>query len=312
MLRASARPSTPMRGGWLALALSLGLHALLLTILSCLPAGSLQADRSPPLVTTVVVCDEADDGPDTAAPTRSHVAPSSIEPEPPPPQIQPITINETPPPVPESTPMVQAATTADPAGGTQGTGAYPAGGGLGAGTADAGLGFFQVAAQGTSLVYVLDCSSSMGLNGCFADARRELLASLERLPESAHFQVICYNRDAVPLSIGGRTDLVPAAPENKQAAAEALEAVRPAGGTCHLEALRQALALEPDVVFWVTDAADLTLEQVRVVTAWNHGRTAIHAIELGGNDPGGPDTPLSQLARYNRGTYSVVAPAGGN
>jgi hypothetical protein len=48
-----------------------------------------------------------------------------------------------------------------------------------------------------------------------------------------------------------------------------------------------------------------------VVTAWNQGRTAIHAIELSSQDPAGPDTPLRRLAEYNRGTYSVVAPVAG-
>jgi hypothetical protein len=171
---------------------------------------------------------------------------------------------------------------------------------------------FQVAARGNSVVYVLDCSVSMWENDSLAAAKRELRASLTRLPESARFQVICYNSDAAPLRIDGRTDLVPAVADNKSAAAQALEGVRPAGSTRHVEALRRALALEPDVIFWVTDAVELTDEQVRTVTTWNSGRTAIYAIELSSREPTAAETPLSRLARYNRGTYRVVAPAGGN
>ena len=310
MPRAPVGRSTPGRSGGLALALSLGLHALVLTVFHCLPAAGLPVDRSPPLLTVVAVSDDDADAPGPAAHPRQQGSVPLAEPEPPPAPIQPIQVSEIPPPGPAPTPVAPAASS-DPGGATPGTDTFPGGGVPGTMPGNTGPVFFQVAARGSSVVYVLDCSASMGVSGSFADARRELLASLGRLPESARFQVICYNRDAAALNIGGYTDLVPATAENRRAAGQVLEGVRPAGSTRHLEALRQALALEPDVIFWVTDAADLSIEQVRTVTAWNHGRTAIHAIELSGRDPDGPDTPLAQLARYNRGTYRVVAPAGG-
>ena len=50
----------------------------------------------------------------------------------------------------------------------------------------------------------------MGLNGGLAAARRELLASLARLPADCRFQVILYNRFAEPLPLGGGGALVPA------------------------------------------------------------------------------------------------------
>src|SRR5262249_3744008 len=52
--------------------------------------------------------------------------------------------------------------------------------------------FFQVSTQAQSVVYVIDRSGSMGNGGRMALARRELLASLDRLPVSARFQIIPY------------------------------------------------------------------------------------------------------------------------
>jgi len=109
--------------------------------------------------------------------------------------------------------------------------------------------FFRVPAQGHSVVYVIDRSSSMGQSGGLALARRELLASLDSLPESAHFQVIAYNRTVEALRIGGRTDLLLASAENKRRAAELLQRLRAEGSTDHYQALRQAVVLKPDVVY---------------------------------------------------------------
>jgi hypothetical protein len=150
----------------------------------------------------------------------------------------------------------------------------------------------------------------MGLGDGLAAAKAELLASLRQLPASTRYQVICYSRDADALRIAGRSDLVPATPDNIRATARLLLPLRAGGSTNHVQALQRALALEPDVIFLVTDAADLSPEQVRQVTLWNGGRTVIHTIELGGQDSRG--NPLELLARSNRGTYRVVAPAGGS
>src|SRR5919198_794363 len=57
------------------------------------------------------------------------------------------------------------------------------------GSARATTTFFQIATEGKAIVYVIDRSASMGCNGFLAAAKRELLASLERLPSTARFQV---------------------------------------------------------------------------------------------------------------------------
>jgi hypothetical protein len=145
----------------------------------------------------------------------------------------------------------------------------------------------------------------MGLDGALAVAKRELRDSLDRLSAQATFQVIAYNRSALPLRLGEQTGLAPATLANKRQAAQAIEALRAEGGTEHLAALKQALRLRPDVLFFLTDADDLTLEHVREVTRFNQGRTSIHAIEVNARHAF-VLTPLQLLARENRGVYRSV------
>src|SRR5262249_33777939 len=106
--------------------------------------------------------------------------------------------------------------------------------------------------------------------------------------------------------LGGRSDLVPARDENLHETAALVTRLRASGSTNHVEALRRALELGPDVIFLVTDADDLTPEQVRKGTQWNGGRAVSHAVELGGPDDSRPGGPLEQLARNNGGTYRFV------
>jgi hypothetical protein len=166
--------------------------------------------------------------------------------------------------------------------------------------------FFQLATQAQSVVYVFDRSGSMGMAGRLNQARRELLASLERLPATARFQVIPYNRVAEPLRIAGHSDLVPATIENKRQAALLLEGLVPEGGTEYLTALKRALLLQPEVIYFVTDADDLHPDQVRALTLLNHGRTVIHTIELTASHREAPGTGLQVLAHENGGQYRGV------
>jgi Ca-activated chloride channel family protein len=170
--------------------------------------------------------------------------------------------------------------------------------------------FFQVEAGGDKVVYVIDHSMSMGLRGALAAAEAELLASLQRLPPTARFQVIVYNSTAGPL-LPTRPGWLPAVPENVTLVRRALENLRAEGGTHHDQALPKALALEPDVIFFLTDAADLNEADLRAVSSRNRGRSAIHVFELNAAHRGRPDTPLQLLARQNRGVYQAVALGGG-
>jgi hypothetical protein len=300
---AGRRPAS----GWLALALSVAVHAGGLLALWLLPCDPRPAERPPALINTCVLI--SDDESSAAAPEASEAK----APEPAPEGqrevgFSPTVLPSEPVPVEAGgVPAVQVPGAAEEmASGSPGDG----GPGGRANAGRRGTTFFQVDTDATAVVYVIDRSASMWCNGGLDAARSELLASLARLPKSARFQVIAYNSTASPLCLGGRSDLVPADADNLREATALLARLRPSGKTKHFAALRLALELEPDVIFLVTDADDLTPEEVRLVTRLNRDRSAIHAIELGGRDDSRPGGPLETLARSNRGTYRFVPLAG--
>jgi hypothetical protein len=173
------------------------------------------------------------------------------------------------------------------------------------GPAGAATTFFQVAARGRSLVYVIDHSMSMGPGGLRA-ARRELLASLRRLPDTAHFQIVFYNSVVERLPIGGGSTLVRATAANKARVAQLIARYVADGTTCHRRALASALALHPEEIMWLTDGGGLTDGEVRELSRRNLGRTSIHVIELITDDRDCREEPLRALARENNGTYRAV------
>ncbi len=165
--------------------------------------------------------------------------------------------------------------------------------------------FFQVEARGQKIVYVLDGSASMGQSGAWQVAGRELLASLHQLPPKGRFQVIVYNRFASFL-LPQRPEWLDATPENVAAAAQALANLPAEGKTEHGPALQKALALRPDVLFFLTDADDLTNEHLRLVAACNQQRAVIHTIELNTSNRQRTDMPMQVLARAHHGVYRAV------
>jgi hypothetical protein len=167
-----------------------------------------------------------------------------------------------------------------------------------------------VSAKARSVVYVVDRSASMGLNGAWARACREVRASLSRLPAGTRFQVIPYNRQAEPLVLQGSLDLAASGPAAPDEVTRALDALHPGGSTDHARALRRGLAFRPDFLFLLTDADDLGEKEVASVTTFNQRRTAIHTVELSRRQHTRPDSPLARLAADNRGTYRRVSPDG--
>jgi hypothetical protein len=179
------------------------------------------------------------------------------------------------------------------------------GGPSGAGNGVTGS-LFPLPATASSVVYVLDRSVSMGVNNKLDAACQELLASLRRLPPTTRFQIITYNTSAETLIIDRRIDLLPPEPAILAQVARFLDTLTATGKTNHANALRRGLLLHPEVLYFVTDADDLKLEEVANITNCNRG-TAIHTLELTRRPTPLPDSPLAELARNNHGTYRHVA-----
>jgi hypothetical protein len=299
------RRSLLSRTGWLALGSSVAVHAFLFTLIGLLPSG--EPARTASLPVDSVVLSDSLLMPGDSPPGKGVAAAGEEQQEPPQPSLIPVTVSPAVEPDPVTSQAVPGVSmSAQPA--APSAGAHSQGPG-GEGVAGPGAAsFFEVPIRARTVVFVIDRSMSMGLNGGLSAARREVLAALDRLPESTRFQVILYNREATPLRLGGRTELVAATEEARRETHLLLASVRAEGSTNHPEALRRALALLPDLILFVTDADDLTTEQVRALTQMNTAGCVIQTIELSGHRAERAGGALQQLAHYNGGTHRQVDP----
>lgn len=195
--------------------------------------------------------------------------------------------------------------TADLGGG--GGGGVGQGSGLGVGRgAGATTEFFGARETASSFAYVIDCSGSMAVHRALEVAKAELWSSLKGLEEGVQFSVIFYNLyPKVLMDASGQQSLMRANPANKSRIRELLTAVQPDGGTDHLRALKAALELRPEVVFFLTDADLMTVRDVQEILSLV-GRTRIQAIEFGVGPDLNSSVPLRKLASATGGTYRYL------
>lgn len=187
-------------------------------------------------------------------------------------------------------------------GGGQGGGS---GGGIGS-TTGPGTEFFGMRDRGGSFAYVIDCSGSMTTRSSLEVAKRELLKSLARIPPEARFAVVFYNLDAkVFTDPSGRPGLMAATPANKDRVRGLLATVEPSGLTDHMLGLRAALALRPEVIFFLTDADLMTRQEVALLLG-QVGKTRIQAVEFGLTGGLAGNAALRSLAKSTGGTYRYI------
>lgn len=169
-----------------------------------------------------------------------------------------------------------------------------------------GTSFFGAKDQGTRFVYVVDCSGSMTGDPIMV-ARAELKASLAALDETQQFQIVFYNQHPRVMTIRG--DAAPrlywATEINRTLAGQWISSIQADAGTNHLPALKRALAMSPEILFFLTDAdqPELTAKELNEIKTLNGGRTRIHCIEFGKGPELRTDNFLKKLARDNGGTY---------
>ncbi len=167
--------------------------------------------------------------------------------------------------------------------------------------------FFGAQVWGSKFVYVIDRSGSMSQRDRLKLAKDELLHSLARLPPEAQFQIIFYNLQPAMMNVGGAARrLVPATDQNKRLAGRFMETITPDSGTEHLPALKMSISMEPDVIFFLTDADDLRAGDVKAATELNKGRARIHAIAFGIGPEVDGESQLRNLAEKNGGTYRYI------
>ncbi len=170
--------------------------------------------------------------------------------------------------------------------------------------------FFGIWDGGAKFVYLIDCSGSMYGHHAMQAAKNELIASLATLKKSQQFQIVFYNSELRWLKTPGNTDgrYFSARDDVRREALRFIAEIQPDLGTDHMPALRMALRLRPDVIFFLTDAGDpglssFDLEEIRKL---NNGQSRIHCVEF--RSPDEPRTKpgpsfMQTLAAENGGDY---------
>lgn len=167
---------------------------------------------------------------------------------------------------------------------------------------------FGVEGEGTRFAYVLDRSDSMAGTPLQA-VKIQLAASLKSLEPVHQFHLIFFNhhlqewRGNRP---GGRHTF--ATEGNLREVLRFARSMTAQGGTYRLTALNRALAVRPDVLFFLTDADNPMpgYEVNRAIGQAANQATAIHTIEFGIGTGTKRDNFLKRLASETGGQYSYV------
>jgi len=167
--------------------------------------------------------------------------------------------------------------------------------------------FFGLVGSGSSFAYVMDRSDSMNSyeGAPLRYAKRELLKSLQSLNEYNQFQVVFYNDSLSPLS----GSLMFATDSNKARATNFVRNMPGDGGTAHLPALRQALSMSPEVLFFLTDADNPSLSMPQLLDIQRRteiSRTTIHTVQFNLGPAANDGSWIRILAEMNRGTYKYI------
>jgi hypothetical protein len=169
---------------------------------------------------------------------------------------------------------------------------------------------FGIQAEGWKFVYVFDRSDSMNsyAQRPLRAAKAQLLASLESLEKVHQFQVVFYNHEQRVFNPSRQQyRLAFATEQNKRNAEGFIRSITAYGSTEHLDALKLAIKLQPDVIFFLTDADEprMLAHQLDEVQR-RAGGIVVHAIQFGLGPQRDPNNFLVRLAAQNGGQHAYV------
>lgn len=167
---------------------------------------------------------------------------------------------------------------------------------------------FGISGTGTRFVYVFDRSISMA-GAPLRTAKEQLVASLDSLDSIHQFQIIFFNHEPQAWDLtGGQNRIAFASDGNKQLAEKFVRSVSATGGTFRRTALKLALRLQPDVIFFLTDTDDpmSNNDLAEAIRRARRDSIAINTIEYGIGDATPGKNFLILLARETGGRYVYV------
>lgn len=157
-----------------------------------------------------------------------------------------------------------------------------------------GTSFFGIEGSGDRLVFVVDCSGSMGYEMRFERAVYELGQSLRLMDDNHEFLVVLYNDRIYPMLDTPlmQTKAIKATEKNVERVLKWVKYQRPSGSTFPARAIRGSLEVQPTSVFFLSDGelADDTIGMLRKLNISDSGtgvrKVPVHTITLGSNGLG--------------------------
>lgn len=180
----------------------------------------------------------------------------------------------------------------------------------GAGTGDGGgssggVGFFKVKSEAKTVVFVVDCSTSMRKphpskwKTRFRRLQAELVAAISRMKPDQSFFIIFFNDEAIPMP--ART-LQPATLSVKRHYLRWMSRQRANGRTDPRGAMTLALRLRPDAIYFLTDGV-FGFGIRKQLLALKQDRVAIHTFAFGNVKA---EDSMKAIAKANGGKYVFV------
>ena len=182
--------------------------------------------------------------------------------------------------------------------------------GFGLSGGGSGTSFFGVSSKGTSFAYIVDKSGSMSDGIKMAVAKREMVRSIQRLPDYAQFYIVMFSSDIQ----------MPSFQDGWMRARKSMisrvirwlnNEVDPRGGTDPRTAFLQVFSLKtrPDVIFFLTDGEITNFTALELAAMNKRGKkVVINTIAFG--DPSSQDL-LKDIAAQSGGVYRFVPANGG-
>ncbi|MDR1141264.1 MAG: VWA domain-containing protein [Planctomycetaceae bacterium] len=170
------------------------------------------------------------------------------------------------------------------------------------------LRIFETEGTGNSFVFVFDRSASMSEYAArpIRAAKAELIQCIDSLENLYRFNIIFYNENISCWRSNRK--MMEATDQNKENAKRFVEGITPVGGTDHLKPLLEAIAHQPDVIFFLTDGDEahaLSAGQLYTILQKNNLRSQINVIQFGVG-ANHESNFLQKLAANNRGQYSYI------
>lgn len=148
---------------------------------------------------------------------------------------------------------------------------------------------------GKSIIYLLDCSASMGPN--LKWARGIIQQSMRMLSTDVSFNIVIYN-SGIRCCFNG---LERATPEHVLAAEKWLQQLQAEGRSDHALGFRETLSQRPDAIFLLTDADDFDDREVKAISKMIPATTFVNAAVLG-SEFTERASPLGQLIQRQHGS----------